>query len=171
MKTTKLLLVSMSVVYASHSFSQSYTGKDAEAKIPDAQWVEYSENVSRPTFVEFKQNASNFRLAVANPVEMMKEVLALKSTDNLVNYKQERDDLGFTHTRYQQLYKNIPVVGGEYIAHQRAGLLDCMNGSFFSIPEISVTPSFSEATALTKVLLFVGATKYKWEDEAELKAL
>jgi Zn-dependent metalloprotease len=171
MKTTKLLLVSMSVFCSAHSFAQSYKGKDAEAKIQDAQWIEYAENVNKPTFIEFKSNSSNFRLAVANPVEMMKEVLSLKATDNLVSFKQESDNLGFTHVRYQQQYKGIPVEGGVYVAHQRNGLLDCINGSFFSIPEISVTPSFSESTALTKVLSFVGAKKYKWEDEAELKAL
>lgn len=171
MKTSQLLVVSMSFVYSVQSFSQSFTGKAAEAKIKDAQWVEFQENVSKPTFVEFNPSSSNFRLAVANPAEMMKEVLALKSSDNLVRYKQENDNLGFTHTRYHQTYKGIPVIGGEYIAHQRSGLLDCINGSFFSIPEMSVTPSLAEATALSKVLSFVGAVKYKWEDEAEMKAL
>jgi Zn-dependent metalloprotease len=171
MKTKNLLLVSMSFVYSVQSFSQSFTGKEAEAKIKDAQWVEYQENVSRPTFIEFNPSSSNFRLAVANPVEMMKEVLALKSTDNLVSYKQENDNLGFTHTRYHQLYKGVPVEGAEYIAHQRGGLLDCINGNFLTIPEMSVTPSLTQAIALEKVLSFVGAKKYKWEDEAELSAL
>lgn len=171
MKTSQLLVVSMSFVYSVQAFSQSFTGKEAEAKIKDAQWVEYQENVSRPTFIEFNASSSNFRLAVANPVEMMKEVLALKSTDNLVSYKQENDNLGFTHTRYHQTYKGVPVVGGDYIAHQRGGLLDCINGSFFTFSDLSVTPSLAEATALNKVLSFVGATKYKWEDEAEMKAL
>lgn len=171
MKTSQLLVVSMSFVYSVQSFSQSFTGKEAEAKIKDAQWVEYQENVSRPTFIEFNPFSSNFRLAVANPVEMMKEVLALKPADNLVSYKQENDNLGFTHTRYHQTYKGVPVVGGEYLAHQRGGLLDCINGSFFTFPEMSVTPSLAEATALNKALTAVGATKYKWEDEAEMKAL
>ena len=161
----------MSFVYSVQGFSQSFTGTAAEAKIKDAQWIEYQENVSKPTFIEFKASSSNFRLAVANPVEMMKEVLALKANDNLVSYKQENDDLGFTHTRYQQQYKGIPVVGGEYIAHQRNGLLDCINGSFLSIPEMSVTPSLTTAVALDKVLSHVGAKLYKWQDEAELKAL
>ena len=171
MKTPRLLCISMSVFCIFDSFSQTFVGKEAEDKIQDAKWIEYSENVSRPTFVEFKSSPSNFRLAVANPVEMMKEVLALKSTDNLVSYKQEQDDLGFTHTRYQQYYKNIPVKGGEYLAHQKGGLLDCINGAFFSIPEISVTPSLSEAAALTKALAFVGAKKYKWEEVEQLKEL
>ncbi len=171
MKTKQLLLVSMSFVYSVQSFSQSFTGEAAEAKIKDAQWVEFQENVNRPTFVEFNPSSSNFRLAVANPVEMMKEVLVLKTADNLVSYKQENDNLGFTHTRYHQTYKGIPVIGGEYIAHQRGGLLDCINGAFLTVPEMSVTPTLAEVTALNNVLAAVGATKYKWEDEAEMKAL
>ena len=171
MKTPRLLMFGMSVFCIFDSFSQTFVGKEAEDKIQDAKWIEYSENLSKPSFIEFKAASSNFRLAIANPVEVMKEVLALKSSDNLVSYKQERDELGFTHTRYQQYYKNVPVQGGEYLAHQKGGLLDCINGAFFSIPDISVTPSLSESIALTKVLASVGAKKYKWEDEAELKAL
>lgn len=171
MKTPKLFFISMSVCCFFNSYSQTFVGKEAENKIQYAKWIEYSENVSKPTFIEFKSSSSNFRLAAANPVEVMKEVLALKPTDNLLSFKQEKDDLGFTHTRYQQYYKNIPVEGGIYLAHQKGGLLDCINGSFLSIPDITITPAFSEAVALTKVLASVGAKKYKWEDEAELQAL
>jgi Zn-dependent metalloprotease len=169
MKKTTLLLVSMSVFCAFDSFSQTFLGTEAEKKIQSAKWIEYSNEFSRPIFVEFNSNTANFRLAVANPVEIMKEILSLKINDDLVSYRQERDDIGFTHTRYQQTFKGIPVQGAQYIAHQKAGLLDYISGNIFDVNEnISVNASLSEATALSKAIAFVGAKKYKWEDQEEL---
>lgn len=168
MKKTNLLVVSFSVLCAFNSFSQTLLGTEADHKVSGAQWIEYSEKISRPTFIEFNPSSSNFRLAVNNPLELMKEVLLLKPSDNLVSYKQEKDDLGFTHTRYKQYYKNIPVEGGEYIAHQKAGKLDCINGVFLSIKELAVTPSLTESQALEKALSFVGAKKYMWENKEEV---
>jgi Zn-dependent metalloprotease len=171
MKKTNFLIVSGTLLCTFTSFAQTFTGKAAESKIQDAEHIEYAATLSRPTFIEFKSTPSNFRLAVSNPVEAMKEILSLKPADGLVSYKQEIDDIGFTHTRYHQLYKNIPVEGGEYMAHQKAGVLDCINGAFLSIGDISVSPALSEAQALSKALTFVGAKKYKWENQAELAQL
>jgi Zn-dependent metalloprotease len=172
MKKTKLLLVSMSVFCAFDSFSQTFLGTEAERKIQSAQWIEYSKISQRPTFVEFNSNGSNFRLAVANPVEAMKEALALSSNDDLISYKKENDDIGFTHTRYQQTYKGVPVEGAQFVAHQKAGKLDCISGLFLDVNEgLSVNPVLSEAAALSKALAFVGATKYKWENKAEIAQL
>jgi bacillolysin len=171
MKKTDLLVVSLSLFYSLSSTAQSFIGKEAESRIQDAQQIEYSENLSKPTFIEFKASPSNFRMAISNPLEAMKEILALKSTDNLVSYKQEQDDIGFTHTRYQQVYKNIPVEGATYIAHQKSGLLDCINGVFVNIGDVSVSPSLTESAALSKATAFVGATKYKWENKQEIAQL
>ena len=171
MKKTQLLFVASALFCSSGSFAQSYFGKEAENKIQDAQHIEYSPNLSRPKFIEFKASSSNFRMAVSNPLEIMKEVLGLNSNENLVRYKQEKDDIGFTHTRYHQFYKNIQVEGGEYIAHQKNGLLDCINGEFMTIGDISVTPTLTEAGALAKALSFVGAQRYKWENKEEIANL
>lgn len=171
MKKTDLLLGSLSLFCALSSSSQTFIGKDAESKIKDAQQIEYSENLSKPTFIEFKASPSNFRMAVSNPLEAMKEILSLKSTDNLVSYKKEQDDIGFTHIRYQQVYKNVPVEGATYIAHQKAGLLDCINGVFVNIGDVSVSPALTESAALSKAMAFVGAKSYKWENKEEIAQL
>ncbi len=171
MKKTDLLVVSATVFCSFGSFAQTFLGKEAESKIKDAKQIEYKENLSKPTFIEFNAAPSNFRMAISNPLQAMKEVLSLKSTDELLDYKQEKDDIGFTHTRYQQLYKNIPVEGGEYIAHQKEGVLNCINGLFFTIGNVSVTPSLTEKQALSKALEFVGAKTYKWENKEEIAQL
>lgn len=172
MKKTNLLLVSMSVLCAFDSFSQTFLGAEAEKKIQSAKWIEYSKEFSRPVFVEFNSSTANFRLAVANPVETMKEILSLKNNDDLVRYKQEQDDIGFTHTRYQQTFKGIPVQGAQYIAHQKGGMLDYISGNIFDVNEnVSVNASLNEATALSKAIAFVGAKKYKWEDKEEIAVM
>ncbi|HRG52446.1 MAG TPA: M4 family metallopeptidase [Bacteroidia bacterium] len=171
MKKANLLLVSVSFFCAFDSFSQTFLGTEAARKIESAQWVEYSKESKRPTFVEFNTSGANFRLAVANPVEAMKEALMLRAEDNLVSIKKESDEIGFVHTKYQQTYKGVDVQGGQYIAHQKGGKLDCISGVFMDINELSVTPSLTEAGALAKALAFVGATKYKWENKEELAAM
>jgi Zn-dependent metalloprotease len=171
MKKTTLLLVSMSVFCAFDSYAQSYLGQSADQKIQGAQWIEYSKESSRPTFVEFNPGSANFRMAVSNPLELMKEVLSLKPNDNLISYKQENDDLGFTHTRYQQAYKNIPVEGAQYVAHQKEGKLDCISGMFFNVGDLSVTPVLNESAALSKAIAFVGAKSYKWDNKQEIANL
>jgi Zn-dependent metalloprotease len=171
MKKTDLLVVSLSLFYSLSSTAQSFIGKEAESRIQDAQQIEYSENLSKPTFIEFKASPSNFRMAISNPLEAMKEILALKSTDNLVVHTKEQDAIGFTHTRYQQVYKNVPVEGATYLAHQKSGVLNCINGVFVSIGEISVSPALTESAALSKAIAFVGAKAYKWDDKAEIAHL
>jgi Zn-dependent metalloprotease len=170
MKKRNLLLVSMSIICA-NTYAQSFFGREADQKVESAQWVEYQKDFKKPTFVEFSSSSANFRLAVSNPVEVMKQALMLRAEDNLVSIKQESDQIGFVHTKYQQTYKGVPVQGGEYIAHQKAGKLDCISGIFMDVKELSVTPSLTEAGALAKALAFVGATKYKWENKEELAAL
>ena len=172
MKKTNLLLVSVSVLCACSSFAQTFLGKEAEQRIPSAQWLEYDAEVTRPTFIEFNPLSANFRLAVANPVEVMKEVLLMKPYEDLVSYRKENDDIGFTHTRYQQTFKGIPVQGAQYIAHQRGGLLDYLSGKIFDVKEsVSATASISETAALSKAIAFVGAKKYKWEDLEEIAVM
>src|SRR3982750_4147551 len=52
-----------------------------------------------------------------------KDAFQLSDDDEMQIKRIKKDDIGFTHYRYQQFYKHHPVVYGEYIVHEmRDGL-------------------------------------------------
>lgn len=58
------------------------------------------------------------------------------------------DDLGMTHVRLRQTYKNIPVIGAELIAHfTPTGELKTVNGTYRPEIDLDVTPAVDAAKA------------------------
>ena len=47
--------------------------------------------------------------------------------------RSDKDELGFTHTRYQLNYNNIPVHSMQLVAHAQNGKLVSLNGSLNGI--------------------------------------
>lgn len=165
-----LLSLSILILISTYSFSQTFEGREAEAKIKGAKKVEFSNRSTHPEYVEFSES-STYRKGGLNPEEVIYTLFNFSNQDQLVAVKKTNDDLGFTHTRYKQYYKNIPVEGADYIAHERSGGLDCINGLLFKLNNISVIPSLSENEALKKALTYVGAKKYMWENIAHITEL
>ena len=57
----------------------------------------------------------------------------LSSEHTLQKTGERNDDLGFTHINYQQLYKGIPVYGGELILHIKDGIVSYINGKILEV--------------------------------------
>lgn len=100
--------------------------------------------------------------------------LGLSSNDVMNVVKTSKDDLGFTHTRYNQFYKNRRVVFGEYILHTDAdNKLKSANGRIIDSLNLSNTSTVNEPQALASALRFINAAKYLWQNvdmEKQLKA-
>jgi Zn-dependent metalloprotease len=81
-------------------------------------------------------------------------------------YTSAKDDLGFTHSRYQLNYNNVPVHNTQVIVHSRDGKIVSLSGTLndLSIPVNGI--AISEQKALQTALKKVNAKKYKWEDKA-----
>ena len=94
-----------------------------------------------------------------------KGLYCLNEKNTFINKKTETDELGWTHHRVQQTYKNIPIEGANYILHERNGFVEKMNGSLVKNIKQSAIPTISDAEALQILLNRVGAKKYAWEDE------
>ncbi|MEO6903934.1 MAG: M4 family metallopeptidase [Bacteroidia bacterium] len=167
MKKKTLLSLSIALVCASISNAQVYKGENAASRIQGAELVEYSDQSAMPTFIVFSPN-SNYRKSVKNSATTIKELLKLRNEDQLIASQNEVDYLGYTNTRYQQYYKNIPVEGAQYLAHEKNGGLDCINGLLFNVGDVNTTPTLTEPQALQKALAHVGASKYMWEDQQEV---
>ena len=125
---------------------------------------------STPEWVDFNEGTA------INPETIFsdyKEAFNLTVDDNMMLTKSEKDEIGFTHYRYQQYYKNIKVAFGEFIVHQQPdGFVKSANGRLITGLNLNNIPSLNEQQALTAALQFMNAKKYLWQNaemENELK--
>jgi Zn-dependent metalloprotease len=81
--------------------------------------------------------------------------------------KNEKDQLGLNHARFQQNYKGVKIESSMIIAHCNNNIVKSFNGDWFTNISISNSTSLSEEQALQFALNKVNAKKYKWENEAE----
>ncbi|HAA18529.1 MAG TPA: hypothetical protein DCP28_07080, partial [Cytophagales bacterium] len=113
-----------------------------------------------PTFVDLQ--ARGIKVEDANVT--LRQILDMQADDDLVVIQQVTDELGMTHTRYQQYYQGIKVEYNTYLVHSKNGLLTAMNGEFERMSAISTTPSLTEDAAFTAALTAVNAKSYAWEN-------
>ena len=88
--------------------------------------------------------------------------------------RQETDNTGMKHYRYQQYYNNIPVENAILVVHVKGGNIRSQNGDWVKdYPQgLAASASVSAARALELAKQSVGARVYQWEipeEEALLK--
>ncbi len=102
-----------------------------------------------------------------------KNAFDLSKDDEMVVRKINHDDIGFTHFRYDQTYKNHRVMYGEYIVHQQPdGIVKSANGRLITGINATGNAAVNEGQALDAALRFMHADKYLWQNaemEKELK--
>lgn len=110
-----------------------------------------------------------------NPASLFTEFKAafnLKNDDKMQIVQITKDDLGYTHHRYQQYYKNIRIDGGTYTIHtNRNGISYAANGKLFIGIDINVVPGISPKQAINEALKYVNANEYMWQSEFMEKEL
>ena len=125
-----------------------------------------SSKILLPTFVQFDANkAPEFSISTAKATG-----LADISTSKLL--KKEQDDLGFTHVRYQQTLRNVPIEGAEYNYHVKNDRLIAANGYWLTDASLATIDAktadkIQENAALKYALKSVAASLYKWQIAAE----
>lgn len=171
MKLKSYFLAVLAFTAAAASAQRTFTGNDADGICPGAKTVVVNKQSRVPSFIVFGQG----QVPVSeNGFERIRRPLNMQEADSWKKLRSMNDQFGYSHTRYQQLYNGIPVVGGEYIIHERNGFVESANGMFFDGLTLSASPALSETAALEKAKAFVHATRYKWEvagEEAMLKAI
>lgn len=149
--------------------AQVLSGEKAKAINNNLTEVRYDQRTAAPLYIEFSSGSS---VVASDGFGSVASILGMKASDTWQMTKNEKDDLGFTHSRYQQYYQNIKVVTGEYILHQKGNRLVSANGVFYSQLTISTTANISAQEALDQAKKDIGASKYLWEcSDAEQIAL
>lgn len=101
------------------------------------------------------------------------DAFGLSNDDLMTLFKTKKDEIGYTHYRYNQYYKNHRVVFGEYIIHEQPdGTIRVANGRLITGLKLGNNAIVSEKQALDNALNFMHAGKYLWQNaemEKELK--
>ncbi len=101
--------------------------------------------------------------------EEYKEVFGITENNTFKVLKTENDDLGFTHTRFDQYYNGIKIEGAQYILHSKEGRLVKANGNIVRIIRLNTAQSISEQDALKTAYNAIPSKKYAWLDSNELQ--
>ena len=116
----------------------------------------------RPSFIESKRNNASSRVFVRKDArtasfEYLDELAPLLHMDdaaeNFAIQRTKTDNNNKTHVRMQQLYKGIPVHGGEVMVHLNSfGEGEAFNGRYILPTQtIDVKPSIDLQAVITKV--------------------
>jgi Zn-dependent metalloprotease len=116
-----------------------------------------------PAAIRFK--AGN-RPTASSFFEEYRQFFLLPGDNQLRLWNTLSDQLGQTHYRFNQYYKGIQVLGGQYILHETGGYIAYANGYLVHGLDIDVTPALSEQVALSAALKAIGAEAYMWENDA-----
>ena len=109
-------------------------------------------------FVKLKENYTIYE----NSAEAFLNSVVLNNPNmNVKKQRSEKDDIGYTHTRYQVQYNNIPVHNAVIVTHAIDGKISSVNGDLSAIQTPANNVVLNEKSALQKALAKINAKKYK----------
>ena len=120
----------------------------------------------KPTLIQLDQSR---QVPIYEAEVILKEQLNLPKNNIIKLVNSSTDELGVTHQKFQQFYKDVKVEYAVYNAHGQNNSLKLLNGEAKEIANLDVTPSITADAALAKAMQFVGATKYMWQDPEQEK--
>lgn len=126
-----------------------------------------SEN-GQPSLITFNEK-STYKGSDAQKV--FKEQLGLKDSQSFAKIKTQSDKQGYTHEKFQLYEQGVKVEFANYTLHSKAGKLTSMNGEFYDLENVKVTPKLSAEEAFNKALSYTHATEYLWEKPQDAEAM
>ena len=156
----KLLLYLAITSYLSYG-QDNEIGRFSEI-LRESNQTNLKQNSSIPGFIEFStgnEPALNEITSILNTFS--------KKEFTLNEVKREKDQLGYTHIKYQQAFNGIPVELSFITVHIKKGIILSLSNNLTSLEPNSNSASLSEKSALDKTLSRINAAKYKWEIPGE----
>ncbi|HLG02020.1 MAG TPA: hypothetical protein VI731_00395, partial [Bacteroidia bacterium] len=150
----KNLLASFACFLSIAAYSTTYYGADANKLVSGADKVVVDDDLHTISFVHFSSKPAS-----GDHISWLRNLLKAGAETGFVLYETKTDQLGWTHYRYRQLYKNVQVENGVFYVHVRDGEILSANGEFYSGIDLSVTPSYNETAAKATALNALQAKK------------
>lgn len=154
-----ILICSLSFFQVSSASAQTFNGAKAGEMVKGASEVRVDQGRKSVSFVRLEDGTF---VSASSPEQwLLSTVLKGRPEDGLLKYQTESDKIGYTHSRYRQVYKNIPVEFSMYIVHARDGKVVSVNGEYYPGINISTQASVTSEQALQAAKNYIGATRYK----------
>gem|GEM_PF-2044288 len=140
----------------------------------------YAQNL-RETIRGERGTSKHFVTLAANEqtpfnLKQLKNILNLDAQTDFILINQQTDKLGFTHYRFYQTYKGIPVENSMYVVHTKNGNITGLSGEivvdFDSYNSYSTSASLSAKQAIDAAIKNAHAQVFMWQDaerEQQLK--
>jgi Zn-dependent metalloprotease len=168
MKKRYILPIVVFILFLGVAHAQILNGTKAKAYVKDAESVAVISDDYLPSYIKFTQGKEP---ELSEITGWLGENFKLSPAFGLKLIKSEKDQIGYTHYRYQQTINGYPVVGGNYILHVKNNKIISLNGSIRKYVEPNTQITLSENDALQNALNYVNASKYKWEIPEEEKLI
>lgn len=166
---TRIILLFIGLTFLiQNAFSQNIRGSKADEIISGSEFVRLGEKSATPEFISLRK-ASEFP-ASKFPI-WAKKAFELNESIGFVKLREEVDNLGMQHIRYQISNNGILVYGAFVYTHGRNDMVSSINGKMPTQIDLKQA-SLSEANALASAKQHIGAASYKWElpcEEEHLK--
>ena len=165
----RLFTLLTALLLGSVAHAQVLSGDNAKSINKNLSEVRYDNRSSAPLYMQFLPSSI---ISSNEGISGIASILGMSSADSWQLIRNDKDDLGYTHSRYQQYYQNLKVITGEYILHTKGTKLVSANGIFYKPINVSTIAGLTQQQALDQAKKDIGATKYLWEcSEAEQIAL
>lgn len=165
MKNFRLLSLAVAAFTAgSVCAQQQFTGQAASEICPGSKKVLINKQSRVPSFIVFN---SASKIQSGGIFENLRKPLKMEFADGWQLKREDKDQFGFTHSRYNQTYGGVRVESGEYIVHEKNGAVVSVNGMWMDGITINTNPGVNEAAALNAAMNFTGASLYKWQVPGE----
>jgi|AntDeeMinimDraft_5_1070356.scaffolds.fasta_scaffold01987_2 Zn-dependent metalloprotease/chitodextrinase len=99
--------------------------------------------------------------------QVMRQTFKMPQGNSFELISTKKDNLGFKHREYQQIYKGVKVEFAKTTLNSKKGLLQSMSNNVYRIKDLSVNPEISKSEAFQNILNEVGAEEYLWQNKKE----
>ncbi len=111
-----------------------------------------------PEFINIEESE-----AQAERGNLFQRYYKMEATDELRPLKTDKDEIGFTHEKFQQYYKGVKVESVTSTLHSKDGKASMITGNYHRITGLEVKPKINAAQAFTAAEAHVHASKYQWD--------
>lgn len=154
--------------------AQIYQAESAHARIQKSQLIRLQSETGEIDFVQMGPEAG---IRTKDQKKWLKESLKAEKNHDFSLLRQQNDQNGYVHFRYQQTYKGIKIEGAHYKVHSLRNEVLSANGSFHRVKNLDISPKINASAALDNAKKHSGAFTFAWEKseqpfpEAELVIL
>jgi len=148
-KTISRLLILFQFSLFPAAYSQTLTDDAASARVKGAELVVLDAQRKSISFVRLKSTSA---IPVNESASWLRSAYEIPLSTELRKVKQDEDNLGYIHSKYQQYIHGFPVEWSTLNVHSLDDKIISSNAECYSDIVVPATPALSEATARRKAL-------------------